>query len=69
MELHALTPTPPPEERLTKTERIIRGSLFILSGLFIVFGFGYASENIIPDMCIGLGIGFTAFAISLYSRR
>lgn len=64
-----LKPIVPPEERFTKPERAARGTLFILAGLFIGFGFGFMISNVVAGMFIGCGIGFAVFAISLFSRR
>jgi len=69
MDIQPLKPIVPPEEKLSKSERVGRGMLFILSGLFIGFGLGFFTQNPLPGLLIGTGVGFSVFAISLFSRK
>lgn len=38
-------------------------ALFIPAGLFIGMGIGFAADNLVPYMFIGLGAGFLLFAL------
>lgn len=58
-----------PEPPIQRNERYGRGMLFVPAGLFIGFGLGYANETIVPGMCIGIGIGFAIYGITLFFRK
>jgi predicted histidine transporter YuiF (NhaC family) len=52
-----------------KKDKKVKGALFILAGLFIGFGIGFALNNIPAWMFVGLGVGFAAFAISIFFEK
>ena len=41
------------------------GALFIPGGLMTGMGVGFLTDNLIPGLFIGLGLGFVCFALSL----
>lgn len=45
------------------------GGIFIPAGLFLGFGIGFLTDNLVAWMFIGLGVGFAAFAISLFVKK
>ncbi len=57
------------EEVLRKIKKEIKedddspGGLFIPAGVLAGIGFGFLFENLLPGLFIGLGAGFTVFAI------
>jgi len=61
------------EKNTTKKERnaflFIAGIFLSLAGLFIGFGIGFLANNIPGGALIGLGLGFTAFSMTIFLRK
>ena len=52
-----------------KSKRRDFAGVFIPAGLFIGMGVGWAIDNFLPGMFIGLGAGFFFFALALVFIR
>ena len=52
-----------------KGRRKAASALFIPAGLFIGMGIGFAIDNLVPWLYIGLGAGFLAFALVMILVR
>lgn len=58
-----------PEKKKEKDDRRGAGALFIPAGLFLGFGVGFLTNNLVAWMFTGLGLGFAAFAATLLIKK
>ena len=56
-------------EETKKDKRKNAGGLFIPAGLFIGMGIGWTQGYLVQGTLIGLGVGFLAFAIIMFTAR
>lgn len=59
----------PREKQKKKDDRRGAGALFIPAGLFLGFGVGFLTNNLVAWMFAGLGAGFLAFALTLLLKK